>query len=219
MAILKPTLGILLASLLLLACENVPVTSTSTRRVEDYTPRVHEDIAWSDRQFRICGGRHCPAPTHKTLALLELPVTAPIAPAPVQDVSQTATPTVIPEDSPVATIHFQFAKSVPTAAGRRALQRLAEIAPHYESIELQGRTDDLGGKATNDTLARQRAQFVRAWLVEHGIQAEIVVRSEGLCCYLDTTPSEAARQSNRRVEVRLAGRRDAVSNLNGSAVK
>jgi hypothetical protein len=35
-----------------------------------------------------------------------------------------------------------------------------------------------------------------------------VVRAEGLCCYLDPAPTEAARRSNRRVEVRLAGPRD-----------
>jgi outer membrane protein OmpA-like peptidoglycan-associated protein len=80
-----------------------------------------------------------------------------------------------------------------------------------QRIELYGRTDDIGGKAYNDRLARRRAESVRSWLLDRGVEAEIVVRAEGLCCYLDPAPTEAARRSNRRVEVRLAGPRDGLS--------
>ena len=46
--------------------------------------------------------------------------------------------------------------------------------------------------------------------------AKIVVRGEGLCCYLDPAPTEAARRSNRRVEVRLVGLHDGLSDNNRS---
>jgi len=96
------------------------------------------------------------------------------------------------------------------------LERLAAISAAYQRIELYGRTDDIGGKAYNDRLARRRAESVRSWLLDRGIQAEILVRAEGLCCYLDPAPTEAARRSNRRVEVRLAGPRDGLSDNNRS---
>jgi len=92
------------------------------------------------------------------------------------------------------------------------LNRLAAIASDSKRIELEGRTDDIGGKAYNDRLARRRAEFVRSWLLKQGVAAEMVVRAEGLSCYLDTSPTETARRNNRRVEVRLVIRQDAVSN-------
>jgi outer membrane protein OmpA-like peptidoglycan-associated protein len=107
-------------------------------------------------------------------------------------------------------IPFPFAGSRPTAEGRQRLHRLTQIARQYRRIELTGRTDDVGGKAPNDRLARQRAEYVRSWLLGRGVESEITVRAEGRCCYLDPAPTEAARASNRRVEVRLAGRRDAI---------
>jgi len=71
-------------------------------------------------------------------------------------------------------------------------------------------------KAYNDRLARRRAEFVRSWFLKQGTDAEIVVRAEGLCCYLDTALTETARRNNRRVEVRLVNRQDAVSNSKGA---
>ena len=202
MALLTTWPGLLLPIMLLSACAGTP---QPTRSVAG-----SPDIGWIDRQFRICGGNDCPAPTRKTLAVVDvLPPRPEVRSAPPQS-PQAAVPAATEADPPAAIIRFPFASSRPTAEGQQRLERLTTIAPHYQRIELAGRTDDVGGKAPNDRLARQRAEYVRSWLLRRGVEAEITVRAEGRCCYLDPAPTEAARASNRRVEVRLAGRRDAI---------
>ena len=129
---------------------------------------------------------------------------------------QVAVPPVNEAEPPSVIIPFPFAGSRPTAEGRQRLHRLTQIARQYRRIELAGRTDDVGGKAPNDRLARQRAEYVRSWLLGRGVESEITVRAEGRCCYLDAAPTEAARTRNRRVEVRLAGRRDAIPDPMGA---
>jgi OOP family OmpA-OmpF porin len=178
-------------------------------------------IAWIERQFKTCSGTACPTPTRKTLAIVELPVAETSQRLPFRC---QPTPSPVASDSPVATaaepatatILFEYGQDTPTADGQRELERLAAISAAYKRIELYGRTDDIGGKAYNDRLARRRAESVRSWLLDRGVEAEIVVRAEGLCCYLDPAPTEAARRSNRRVEVRLAGPRDGLSDRNRS---
>jgi outer membrane protein OmpA-like peptidoglycan-associated protein len=202
MALLRTWPGLLLPITLLCACAGTPLPTRSAV--------ASPDIGWIDRQFRICGGNDCPAPTRKTLALVDsLPLREEASPAP-QEAPQVAVPPANETEPPSVIIRFPFAGSRPTAEGQKHLKRLTRIARQYRRIELTGRTDDVGGKTPNDRLAQQRAEYVRSWLLGRGIEAEITVRAEGRCCYLDPAPTEAARASNRRVEVRLAGRRDVI---------
>jgi outer membrane protein OmpA-like peptidoglycan-associated protein len=200
MALLTTWPGLLLPLMLLSACAGTPLPTRNAA--------ASPDIGWIDRQFRICGN-DCPAPTRKTLTLVDVfpprQDARPILPESPQAAISPAT-----DDRPAAIIRFPFASSRPTAEGQQRLERLTRIAPHYQRIELTGRTDDVGGKAPNDRLARQRAEYVRSWLLRRGVASEITVRAEGRCCYLDPAATEAARAHNRRVEVRLAGRRDAI---------
>jgi hypothetical protein len=179
-------------------------------------------IAWIERQFKTCSGTACPTPTRKTLAIVAPPV-AESDPAPaVPGVQQTPIPEA--SDSPVATadepatatIHLRVWQGHSHRRWATGAGAPRALAAKYQHIELYGRTDDIGGKAYNDRLARRRAESVRSWLLDRGVEAEIVVRAEGLCCYLDPAPTEAARRSNRRVEVRLAGPRDGLSDNNRS---
>ncbi|RDE49217.1 MAG: OmpA family protein [Candidatus Accumulibacter meliphilus] len=183
---------------------------------------ARDRIAWIERQFRTCSGTACPTPTRKTLAIVELPVAAKEQASPVRGVQHIpppvapVSPVATAVDSATATILFEYGQDTPTADGQWELERLAAISAAYKRIELYGRTDDIGGKAYNDRLARRRAESVRSWLLDKGVEAKIVVRAEGLCCYLDPAPTEAARQSNRRVEVRLSGQHDRLSDRNRS---
>ena len=208
MTILKCLAALPLMALTLAGCKNAPSTSPS--------PMVPDSIAWIDRQFKTCSGKDCPKPTRKTLAIIALPVALKEAPPPIAEAPKPAPPVVPSDETVSATILFEFGKDAPSADGQLALNRLAAIAAHAKSIELEGRTDDIGSKAYNDRLARRRAEFVRSWLLKQGVAAEMVVRAEGLCCYLDTSPTETARRNNRRVEVRLVIRQDAVNNSKGA---
>ena len=213
MALLNPVAILLFTTSVLVGCEGLPPALPQALLEESPKPVAHDRIAWIERQFSTCSGTACPTPTRKTLAIVELPVAANEPAPPVATVQPTPSP--VASDSPVATaaewatatILFEYGKDTPTADGQRELERLAAIAANYSRIELYGRTDDIGGKAYNDRLARRRAESVRSWLLDRGVEAKIVVRAEGLCCYFDPALTEAARRRNRRVEVRLAGPR------------
>ena len=204
MALLRTWPVVLLPIALLYACAGTLLPTRSAV--------ASPDIGWIDRQFRICGGNDCPAPTRKTLALVDVLRARQEAHSTLPETPPAAISPATEADAPVALIRFPFARSRPTAEGRQRLKRLTKIARQYQRIELTGRTDGVGGKAPNDRLARQRADYVRSWLLERGVESEITVRAEGRCCYLDPALTEAARASNRRVEVRLGGRRDAKPN-------
>ncbi|MFZ2525333.1 MAG: OmpA family protein [Candidatus Ferrigenium altingense] len=208
MVILKYLAALLSMALILAGCTSTPPTSL--------TPRAQDSIAWIDRQFKTCNGKDCPVPTRKTLAIVELSVARKEATPSIVESPKAVPPVATGDETVSATILFEFGKDAPTTAGWVSLNRLAAIAANSKRIELEGRTDDIGGKAYNDRLAKRRAEFVRAWLLNHGVAAEMVVRAEGLCCYLDTLPTETARRNNRRVEVRLVIRQDAVSNSKGA---
>ena len=208
MTILKSIVAFPLIVLILAGCKSTLPTSLA--------PKARDSIAWIEHQFKTCSGKDCPTPTRKTLAVVVLPPAPKEAPSPIAEVPKVAPPVAPSDETVTATVLFEFAKDSPSAAGQLALNRLAAIAAHATHIELEGRTDDIGSKAYNDRLALRRAEFIRSWFLNHGVAAEMVVRAEGLCCYLDTASTETARRNNRRVEVRLVIRQDAVNNSKGA---
>ena len=207
MALVNPAAILLFTASILVGCEILPPALPQALPEARPKPMASDRIAWIERQFKTCSGTACPTPTRKTLAIVELPVATNEPTPPVAAVQPSPSPVATADEPATATINFEYGKDTPTADGQRALKHLATLAAKYKHIELYGRTDDIGGKAYNDRLARRRAESVRSWLLDRGVEAEIVVRAEGLCCYLDPAPTEAARRSNRRVEVRLPGPR------------
>ncbi|MDU7590150.1 MAG: OmpA family protein, partial [Acidovorax sp.] len=71
-------------------------------------------------------------------------------------------------------------------------------------ITLSGRTDSTGPAATNDGLAKARAQAVLRQLLalSPAIAAHVSVDAQGTCCYAESNDSPAGRANNRRVEIR-----------------
>ena len=208
MTILTHFAALLLMTMLLLGCTSTPPISM--------VPSARESIGWIERQFKTCGGKDCPQPTRKTLAIVKLPPARKEVTHHIAEVPKAAPSSAISEETVTATVLFEFGKDTPSAEGLVSLNHLAAIAAHARRIELEGRTDDIGSKAYNDRLALRRAEFVHSWLLERGAAAEMVVRAEGLCCYLDTASTKTARRNNRRVDVRLVVRQDAVSNIKGA---
>ncbi len=208
MTILKYLITLPLMALILAGCKSAPQISLA--------PMARDSIAWIERQFNTCSGKDCPIPTRKTLAIVEPPAARKGATPHIAEVPKPASPAAPSDETVTATILFGFGKDSPSAEGQQELDRITAIAANSKRIELEGRTDDIGSKAYNDRLAQRRAKFVRTWLLNHGVAAEMVVRAEGLCCYLDTSLTETARRNNRRVEVRLVIRQDAVNNSKGA---
>jgi len=88
-----------------------------------------------------------------------------------------------------------------------ALGQLADVLKSYPGhpIVIEGHTDSVGTRESNQVLSDNRAASVKRWLVETGGVAEacILTKGYGLTKPVDTNATAAGRQRNRRVEVRL----------------
>ena len=102
------------------------------------------------------------------------------------------------------TLYFETNSTEVTPASRAALDALfAEVAKR-QAVEVQvtGHTDRVGSDADNDRLSLQRAEAVRAMLVQRGIKANFIrAVGRGERETLIPTPDEQAEPRNRRVEV------------------
>ena len=84
---------------------------------------------------------------------------------------------------------------------------LTEIAdtiirhPEIKRVEVQGHTDNSGTPEHNKTLSEQRAEAVRAWLVQHGVPADrLVAKGYGQEKPLVPNVTAGNRAQNRRVQ-------------------
>jgi outer membrane protein OmpA-like peptidoglycan-associated protein len=84
---------------------------------------------------------------------------------------------------------------------------LTEIAdsairhPEIKRVEVQGHTDNTGSAEHNQQLSEQRAEAVRAWLVQHGVSGDrLVARGYGQERPLVPNVTATNRGQNRRVQ-------------------
>lgn len=106
-------------------------------------------------------------------------------------------------DGILFTTHFAFGTARLSEADKQAL---LDALPEFEQQRLfvVGFTDSVGPQDFNDWLALRRAQSVKAYLVEHGLNADdIEVSGRGKCCYLRNNDTATDRTANRRAEIRL----------------
>jgi outer membrane protein OmpA-like peptidoglycan-associated protein len=90
-----------------------------------------------------------------------------------------------------------------TPVARKTLDAVAPEVRTAETIEIRGRTDELGGAQLNEVLARNRALAVRDYLHQKQIPEHTVIRvsSRGACCYVAGNDTDEGRAANRRVEI------------------
>lgn len=70
-------------------------------------------------------------------------------------------------------------------------------------VEIAGHTDDRGQTGANVRLSRARAESVRRWLIDHGIEARrLEVRGYGESNPIADNETEEGRARNRRIEFR-----------------
>ena len=108
----------------------------------------------------------------------------------------------------LGTINFTTASD--RILGRRSFEILdslvALIAAHREiaRLEVQGHTDDRGDRAANQELSQRRADAVRLYLVEHGINgARLTSHGYGADRPLVQGTTREALAQNRRVEMHI----------------
>jgi len=101
-------------------------------------------------------------------------------------------------------IYFPVGNLTLVAEARENLNRAAtymRMRPQTH-IELRGHSDSMGSRAVNLQLARRRAEAVKAYLVEKGIEAErLRVRTYGESKPVASNATQEGRLQNRRVEL------------------
>ncbi|SEK26156.1 Outer membrane protein OmpA [Roseateles sp. YR242] len=85
---------------------------------------------------------------------------------------------------------------------------LDEVSRHLDAnvrLTIVGHTDGIGPAAINDPLSLDRAEAVREYLVNHGVQrGRLLVEGRGAREPLASNATEAGRATNRRVEIFLS---------------
>jgi len=75
-----------------------------------------------------------------------------------------------------------------------------------------GHTDSTGAKAANEALSKRRAESVKAYLVEKGLNGErIVTKGVGDSQPVASNKTAAGRAQNRRVDIDIQGERTGAS--------
>ena len=101
-------------------------------------------------------------------------------------------------------IEFDFNRATLRPDNRELLSRIAGIllTSSGHSMYVYGHTDDVGSEAYNQTLSEQRADSVRDYLVEAGIDPAIITTDGyGKSSPRATGTSAEARAKNRHVEI------------------
>jgi outer membrane protein OmpA-like peptidoglycan-associated protein len=102
------------------------------------------------------------------------------------------------------TLYFVEGKDEFTEESKRVVESVfSEIVKRpVPDVIVIGHTDALGSDQVNDTLARQRAESVRAELIRRGVAAESIQASgRGKREPLVAAPTGVAEPRNRRVEI------------------
>jgi outer membrane protein OmpA-like peptidoglycan-associated protein len=102
------------------------------------------------------------------------------------------------------TLYFETNSVEVTPASRPTLDALLAEVARRQAVEVQvtGHTDRVGGVADNDRLSLQRAEAVRAMLIQRGINSSFLrAVGRGEREPLIATVDEQAEPRNRRVEV------------------
>ncbi|BDI59689.1 OmpA family protein [Qipengyuania nanhaisediminis] len=118
-----------------------------------------------------------------------------------------------PLDPLEVTIGFLEGGAALDTAARTALKRVLESGQLAEggAITLRGHSDTGGSDAANMRVSQRRAEAVRDWLTERGVEADrftIIAFGEQNPvepnAHRDGTPNEDGRAANRRVELTIA---------------
>ena len=104
---------------------------------------------------------------------------------------------------------FETGKYELKPAARERLARVSGLLLAYSGLKIavEGHTDNVGGDGYNQKLSEQRAEAVRAYLVQSGGVPEEAVTSRGFGKTQPVATNDTAegRQKNRRVELVVSG--------------
>jgi outer membrane protein OmpA-like peptidoglycan-associated protein len=103
---------------------------------------------------------------------------------------------------------FDFGKYDLRPEAREKLAKLSGIILAHSGLELavEGHTDNVGSDELNQKLSEQRAETVRAYLIQQGLAgASVTFRGFGETTPVADNSTAEGRQRNRRVEIVVSG--------------
>ena len=172
--------------------------------------------------FQVCVGDACPKPTSKSFANAiqrsntdavvipaEVPtIAAPALPPPATLIQAEASKPPVEVRPKIVMITFASGAAMLSLAARKTLDAALAEARAAETIEIRGRTDELGSAGLNDVLAQNRALAVRDYLHQKQLPEQTLIRLsfKGACCYLAANDTAEGRAANRRVELEFKQR-------------
>jgi outer membrane protein OmpA-like peptidoglycan-associated protein len=112
---------------------------------------------------------------------------------------------------------FDVGKSTLKPGAREKLAKISGIVVSHRGLklEVEGHTDSTGSEEFNQTLSEQRANAVREFLIQQGVdQASVTARGFGKIQPVASNDTAAGRQLNRRVEMVVSG--DVIGNPNAT---
>ena len=103
---------------------------------------------------------------------------------------------------------FDFSKFTLRPPTREKLAKISGIILAHPGLklEVEGHTDDVGSDEFNQKLSEQRSDAVRTYLMEQGLNGDLIT-SVGFGKTVPSVPNTNAanRQKNRRVEMVVSG--------------
>ena len=110
-------------------------------------------------------------------------------------------------------IHFEKAKASLRPVSHPLLDDVVLTLrdhPEIRKLEIRGHADGGGGEAANIKISTRRAESVRQYLTEHGVEPErLVIKGYGTSHPVDSNETELGRARNRRVDFEILERTDA----------
>lgn len=107
---------------------------------------------------------------------------------------------------PLILQNVKFVEGIELWPGTDAwLQLLVDAMQYWTdvTVEVGVFTDNKGSAAANRNISQRRAEVVRGWLVQHGVDAKrIVIKGYGAANFIAENDTEEGRDKNRRVEVK-----------------
>ncbi|MEZ4448059.1 MAG: OmpA family protein [Nannocystaceae bacterium] len=103
-------------------------------------------------------------------------------------------------------IYFEFNSDKIQSKSRGTLDKTVQVLKDYQDIriEISGHTDDVGKHDYNVELSQKRADSVRSYLVEHGVDpSRIKTRGAGPDEPIDDNKTAKGRAHNRRIEFKV----------------
>jgi OOP family OmpA-OmpF porin len=210
------------ASLLATVALASTVTAVSAQSVDNWVSGTGlpwkngtNELCWRDNSWtpatglQGCDGVPVPTPAPAPMAAPAPAMTPPPAAAPAPKPVVVAAPTS-EKVTFAADAFFDFDKSVLKPEGKAKLDDLTSKMSglNLEVVIAVGHTDSIGTEAYNQALSVRRADAVKAYLVEKGIEKNrVYTEGKGEKQPVADNKTAEGRAKNRRVEIEVVGTR------------